>query len=110
MERIYTSAKKGEPVRIKGSGNQRRDHNYVTDHVAATTLLMQHAPFEGEVYNVGSGFGYSLREILDTMIKESGKKITVKIDPSRLRKNDIVEVVCDNKKIRKLGLGFRNIF
>jgi|ETN01SMinimDraft_4_1059930.scaffolds.fasta_scaffold11837_1 UDP-glucose 4-epimerase len=55
--------KNKEPILIKGSGKQRRDINYVTNQVDATIASIEHAEFNGDIVNVGSGEEYALKEI-----------------------------------------------
>ena len=86
-----------------------RDFSDVQDVVRAYRLLLEKGNL-GEIYNIGSGIGYKLGEVLKRLIKKSGKNITVKIDPEKYRKVDIYELVCDNTKIKKLGAKFRKIF
>ena len=59
----------GEPLTIVGDGAQRRDFVHVEDvaranYLAATMPLKGHA---GEVFNVGSGSAYSIKEIADAI-------------------------------------------
>ena len=55
----------GEPMTIRGDGEQRRDFTYVGDVVdanirCATNLGVE---FNGEVFNIGNGDNYSVNEI-----------------------------------------------
>ncbi|MDD3861682.1 MAG: GDP-mannose 4,6-dehydratase [Candidatus Gracilibacteria bacterium] len=75
-----------------------RDFSDVRDVVKAYYLLLQKGK-KGEVYNVGSGKGYNLAELLNKIIDLSGIKIEVKQDPSKMRPIEIVELVADISKI-----------
>ncbi len=67
---------KGEPLTIVGDGSQRRDFVYVKD-VARANYLASIVPlkkgegefndYAGEVFNVGSGNCYSIKEIADSI-------------------------------------------
>lgn len=59
----------GEPLTIVGDGSQRRDFIYVGDvakanYLAATSNLEE---YFGQVFNVGSGKNYSVKEIADAV-------------------------------------------
>lgn len=58
--------KKGLPLTITNTGDQRRDFTYVGDVVDAN-ILAARAPFElkGESFNIGNGNNYSVNEIAD---------------------------------------------
>jgi len=59
----------GEPLTIVGDGSQRRDFVHVEDVARANYLasLMPLKGHEGEVFNVGSGSAYSIKEIADAI-------------------------------------------
>lgn len=49
----------------------------------------------GEAYNVGSGRGVSIRDLLDLLLARSTAKIEIEVDPERLRPADIECLVAD---------------
>ena len=57
----------GEPLTLVGDGSQRRDFVYVGDVARANYLaaVMPLKGHEGEVFNVGSGKNYAIKEIAD---------------------------------------------
>ena len=59
----------GEPLTIVGDGSQRRDFVHVEDVARANYLasLMPLKGHEGEVFNVGTGSAYSIKEIADSI-------------------------------------------
>lgn len=79
-----------------------RDFTDVKDIVNAYILLMEKGQ-SGEVYNVGSGKGQSIKEILDSLTSLANKEIRVEVDPNKIRPVDLPYLVCDNKKILDLG-------
>lgn len=79
-----------------------RDMTYVTDIVEAYTLLMNQG-LAGEIYNVGSGKGYTIRYLLEEMIRALGNKIEIIIDQDRYRPVDVPMVVANIDKIKRLG-------
>lgn len=88
-----------EPVIRVGNLASERDYSDVRDTVRAYALLMQKGR-RGEIYNVCSGRGVSLRKILDRLLSFSKAKIKVEVDRQKLRKTDIPVLVGDNSKLR----------
>ncbi len=79
-----------------------RDFTDVKDMMRAYILLMEKGQV-GEVYNIGSGIGVKMSEIVDTFIAMSTAKIIVKQDEKRFRSLDIPEIIADASKIQALG-------
>jgi GDP-4-dehydro-6-deoxy-D-mannose reductase len=79
-----------------------RDFTDVKDMVQAYILLMEKG-IPGEVYNVGTGKGWKIRQILDTLIQLANVPIQVEQDPNRLRPSDIPYFVANISKISALG-------
>ena len=55
----------------------------------------------GEVYNICSGKGYKIREILDMLLRMTSNHIKVKKDPARMRPSDVPVLVGDSTRFRK---------
>ncbi|NLG06443.1 MAG: NAD-dependent epimerase/dehydratase family protein [Candidatus Pacebacteria bacterium] len=79
-----------------------RDLTDVKDVVRAYILLMNQG-VSAEVYNVGSGIGYSMQEVLDKLIALAKVDIKLETDPALLRPSDRPILICDNKKIKNLA-------
>ncbi len=79
-----------------------RDFTDVKDTVQAYILLMEKGEV-GSVYNVGSGQGYTIQELLDNLISLAKSQIEVKTDPARYRPVAVEQVIADNSKIKSLG-------
>jgi nucleoside-diphosphate-sugar epimerase len=54
---------------------------------------------KGEIYNVCTGQVISVQTILQTIEEITGKKLTIRINPDFIRKNDILKLSGDNKKL-----------
>ncbi len=108
MRKQIGDAKDGASIYV-GNLECIRDFSDVRDVVRAYRILAEKGK-PGEIYNVGSGKGINLRELLMRLIKDSGKDIKVVMEKKRLRKNDISRQVCDNRKASRLGIGIRNYF
>ena len=79
-----------------------RDFTDVKDMVQAYMLLMEHGQI-GEVYNIGSGRGYTISEVLEKLCSLASTHITVTSDAAKLRPLDVPVTVADNRKIAALG-------
>lgn len=94
---------KGELDSVKvGNLSSVRDFSDVKDMVNAYILLMEKGQ-SGEVYNIGSGQGVTVQQILDLLISIAKKEVKVEIDPQKIRPVDLPYLVCDNEKIVNLG-------
>ncbi len=85
-----------------GNLDSIRDFTDVKDVVKAYIRLLEKGT-KGEVYNVGSGQGYSMREILDKMCSYSSATIQIEIDQNRVRPLDVPVAIADNTKLKTLG-------
>jgi nucleoside-diphosphate-sugar epimerase len=57
-----------QPLTITNDGNQRRDFTYVDDVIEANWLAATYPdPLNGEVFNIGNGYNYSVNEVADMM-------------------------------------------
>lgn len=81
-----------------GNLESYRDYMDVEDVVDIYWKLLLHAP-GGEVYNVCSGGAVQMRRLLEQEIAQSGKRITIEIDPSLYRKDDLPIIYGNNTKL-----------
>lgn len=96
--------KNGETISV-GNLSARRDFLDVVDVVRAYKAIIEKGK-SSEIYNISSGNIYTIKEILEKMIKVSKKKISIKIDTSKFKEVDIKKNALSNKKI--VALGWRN--
>jgi GDP-4-dehydro-6-deoxy-D-mannose reductase len=81
-----------------GSLDAVRDFTDVRDVVRAYRLLVEHgAP--GDVYNVGSGRGWSVREVADALLGASGADLELEVDPALVRPVEVPALVADTSKV-----------
>lgn len=91
---------KQKPVIYVGNLKAIRDFTDVRDVVQGYWLALERgAP--GEVYNICSGKGYSIKQALKILLQLSKKKVEIKEDPKRLRPSDVMVLIGDSKKFRK---------
>lgn len=62
----------GTPLKIFGTGDQRRDFNFVDDVVDALLLTATQSAANGQVFNLGHSEHVSLRELAELMIRVNG--------------------------------------
>nr|MDO8112820.1 NAD-dependent epimerase/dehydratase family protein [Candidatus Sigynarchaeota archaeon] len=82
-----------------GNLNTKRDFLDIEDTIDAYWKLL-HSGKPGQVYNVCSGKSVYIKEILEFLISTSGKNASVQVDGNLVRKNDILDFVGDNSKLR----------
>jgi GDP-4-dehydro-6-deoxy-D-mannose reductase len=89
------------PVLYVGDLSSVRDWSDVRDVIKAYWLVTEMgAP--GDVYNIGSGVGREVREMLDMLLGMSNVNIKVEVDHARLRPSDVKVLICDSTRFRKL--------
>jgi UDP-glucose 4-epimerase len=66
---------RGERPVIYGSGDKRRDFIYVDDVNDFHVRCIEDERTEGEVYNLGTGVNYSVRDIYDEIAHQLGSKL-----------------------------------
>jgi UDP-glucose 4-epimerase len=115
IKRIFLE---NRPPVVFGDGLQTRDFVYVGDVVKAHILAIEKDEAVGQVFNIGSGTGISIKELAETLIGISGKGLGIIYDnpdegcasryqPERVRlKGELKNFILDIKKASKL-LGWR---
>jgi GDP-4-dehydro-6-deoxy-D-mannose reductase len=89
-----------EPVIKVGNLSAKRDFSDIRDIVKAYELAVRFGE-PGEVYNIGSGVSYSIRDILQMILNFSDLDIVVEEDPDRMRPSDVPELRCDFTKFNR---------
>jgi GDP-4-dehydro-6-deoxy-D-mannose reductase len=90
-----------KPARIEvGNLDVVRDFSDVRDVVAAYAAALDRGR-RGEVYNVCSGVGHSIREMLSVLIELSGCAVEVVVAPERTRAVDVPEVIGSSARLHR---------
>lgn len=81
-----------------------RDFSHVLDVVEAYRLLLTRGE-PGQAYNVCSGEGRTIRQLLDMLIElaDLTGKVTVEVEAARLRPAELPSLVGNPDKLRRLG-------
>lgn len=96
---IVQQVLKKKQVRLKDP-IPKRDFLYIADMVE---VFLKAGLYEGrgwEIFNIGAGESYSVKEIVAKVIKIHGKKVRVVYSKER-RKGEIMDVVADISKAKK---------
>jgi UDP-glucose 4-epimerase len=81
-------------------GTNIRDYIHITDLVSAHLLALDALENkENLLYNLGNGTGYSVREVIETARKVTGKEISAVEAPNR--SGDAPRLVASSEKIRR---------
>ena len=89
------------PLISVGNLESARDFTDVRDMVRAYWLAITMG-VPGEVYNIGSGIAYGIRDILNQLVSMSRIPLQVHVDPAKLRATDVPEVRCDCARFARL--------
>ncbi|NMM25970.1 MAG: NAD-dependent epimerase/dehydratase family protein [Glaciimonas sp.] len=81
-----------------GNLDVARDFSDVRTVVGAYRRLVQTAA-PGQTFNVCSGCGYSLQEVIDMLQRIAGYEIEVRINPAFVRANEVKRLVGSNAKL-----------
>ena len=88
-----------EPVIRVGNLDAVRDFTDVRDMVRAYWLAVTKGK-PGEVYNIATGQGIVIRELLDMIIGMAQVEVKIETDPARLRPSDVEILIGDSSKFR----------
>ena len=99
LHQLYSGA---EEIRL-GATTPTRDFNFVADTVAGFLAVAEADRAVGEVVNVGSGREISIGDLVELLVRISGREATVTTDPDRLRPpgSEVERLLCDNTRARE---------
>ena len=80
---FITAIASGNPVRIEGDGEQRRDFTYVSNVVDGTVRAADADGANGRIFNVAASAPASVNEVADTIGAILGKPVTLSFEPPR---------------------------
>lgn len=89
------------PIIEVGNLDSVRDFTDVRDMVQGYLLASEYC-LSGEIYNLGRGHGYTIREILAIFEKLSNIKVEIKINEEFVRTSDVPVLVADSSKFTAL--------
>lgn len=103
---LFRAIQTGTPVNIFGDDYPTPDGTCIRDYIHVTDLAQAHilaveALFAGALsnkFNVGTGTGFSVRQVIDAVESVTGKKVPQKISPRRV--GDPPSLVADSGKLK----------
>ena len=110
VPKVFAALKAGKNPEIYGSDYPTKDGSCIRDYIHVSDLAKAHlvalekvfAANVDEVYNVGSGTGYSVTEMMNQIAESIGKAITPTLSPRR--PGDTAQLIASIAKIeRDLG-------
>lgn len=87
------------PTLAVGNLDVRRDFLDVRDVARAYSLLLEKGK-PGDLFVLGRGEGYTLRELLGQLIRLSGVQVEVAVDPARFRPADVPLLVANPARLK----------
>ncbi len=112
---LLEAVESGKPATIFGTdyptpdGTCIRDYIHVTDLAQAHIVAVQHLLSGGasDKFNAGTGIGFSVKQVIDSVERVTGKKVPVTYGPRR--EGDPPELVASSEKLQKT-LGWKPQF
>lgn len=89
----------GKPITIWGDGNSVRDYIYVDD-LAKVVVQLLRDNVTNSIVNIGSGRGYSVKEVIDVLKDVVNEE--VKVEYTESRKNDVSNLILDTTLLSSL--------
>jgi GDP-4-dehydro-6-deoxy-D-mannose reductase len=99
--RILKTRQSGNNIIRVGNLNPVRDYLYVTDVARAYRHILSRGQ-SGSVYNICTGIGISIADMVRMLIDISGMDIELKTDPDLFRPADVESQVGDPSRLRSL--------
>ena len=89
---------KDEDTIFVGNLNTKRDFLHINDVISAYFCILEKGK-RGKIYNICSGRSYYIKDILDYLVKTSGKKINIVVKSEFIKKDDIEDIYGDNAEL-----------
>lgn len=83
-----------------GNLTPKRDFIHTYDMASAVKKLLKLKDIGYEVFNLGRGIEYSVVEIVEAFERQLNEKITIEVDPARIRKVEREHLLADVTKLR----------
>jgi UDP-glucose 4-epimerase len=90
----------GQPVEVWGNGCVVRDYIWVEDLAEAVAVLLVKDEAWGRIFNIGSGKGHSVQDLLAMIGALTGKNVEIRY--SKSRNVDVPRLVLDITRLRTI--------
>ncbi len=94
---------------VLGNIKSVRDFVFIDDVVEGFIQLLLAPASSGEVFNVSTGVGYSVEEIVSVLSSLLHYRGSINVEPNRIRLNERQVLVASNQRLRSLT-GWRNLY
>lgn len=85
-----------------GNLDPKRDFIHTEDMSRAMAALLAAGSSGFEVFNIGRGVEYSVREIVESFERMLGETLTIEVDPTRVRKVERMHLLADVSKLKRV--------
>lgn len=99
IPKIVSHFRRGEGLIELGNTDVVRDFSDVRDVARAYVRLLQTRPV-GDVFNICSGIGYSLTDILKMMANITGYSIETRVNPAYVRAGEVHRLIGSNVRLK----------
>lgn len=84
-----------------GNLDPKRDFIHTYDMARAVRMLMEQEDLQYDIFNLGRGIEYSVREIVEAFERQLGEDIKIEVEQSRVRKTDRMHLLADVSKLKE---------
>ncbi len=101
IPKCISLVEKNTPPQIYGNGEQTRDFIFVSDVVDANLLAAaaKNQQCFGEAFNIGSGKNFSVKNVIEEIVKRSRKKIIPLYNPPVIEPRDTLAGISKAKEL-----------
>jgi len=97
---VAAQAAQGDRLRL-GNLDPIRDYIHVDDLVGGVLALLDLAPDRFQTFNLGTGEGHSVHDVVAAFAAATGRRFTVEQAPERVRKVERARLTADIGKLRR---------
>lgn len=84
-----------------GNLDPKRDYIHTADMGRAMSALLDKGLQGFEVFNIGRGIEYSVREVVEAFQRQLGEELRIEVDPARVRKVERPHLLADVRKLKQ---------
>lgn len=99
---IQKQVRAGARILKLGNLDPKRDFIHTEDMSRAMEALLDARLGGYEVFNIGRGIEYSVREIVESFARMLGEELTIEVDPARVRKVERMHLLADVSKLKRV--------
>ena len=99
---IQKQVRAGVRTLALGNLDPKRDFIHTEDMGRAMVALLNAGVKGVEVFNIGRGIEYSVRDIVAAFERQLGEPLTIAVDPARVRKVERMHLLADVSKLKRV--------